>query len=899
MWPWNTLNYINYLGMGTNLKYYVMLGGAYYDITPIRLTTAAGAITFAATSGSTSLTVNHTAHGATVGTSVTYSGAVNLGGTVTATVLNAEYQITSVIGANSYTITLAVAANASDTGTGGASVVGAYQVNAGYANQVPLSGWGSGAWGFGSWGISSTGVESLRVWNAQNFGEDLIYGPRGGAMYYWDASAGLTNRGVALTSLAGASDVPTVHNLLTVSDSSRFTIAFGCNDYGSATQDLMLIRWSDQESAVNWTPSATNQAGSIRLSHGSEIRAYAQMRQEILVWTDISLYSMQYLGPPVVWGSQLLADNISILNDRAMGVASGVVYWIGEEKFYIYDGRVQTLPCDLREYVFRDFNYQQVQQVFAAVNDRFNEVWWFYCSANATLNDKYVVYNYVEKIWYYGNISRTAWTDSSIVSDLPIAASDSRLLYHETGCDDNSTGTPVAIPAYITSSEFDIDDGHNLGFVWRVLPDLTFRGSTTSTPQATMTLLPLQNSGSGYNNPLSVGGIDSQAVIRGVTIPVETFTGQVNIRVRGRQMSIKISSTGLGVQWQLGAPRIDIRHDGRGNSSNVGTASSWVGSFSGSIASPSFAVGTPYSLDLSTYFVGGLGPFSYGLASGTLPTGLALNSQSGLVSGTPTSIGTSSAVIYRRNESFGQYVDSNPITYTVTEPPDPYFANVSLLLHGNGTDGSATFTDSSSNARVATVTAPAVLDASNAVSPAFTNAMNFTGGYLQYPAGAIDLSTADFTIEFFGKRNNNNPSDRVYAFGMSGPIGEGGAIAMQWGVTEMQVQGRYADNSAISALSSGATPFPWNVWHYFAITRQGNTLRFFGNGILLDTGTLTGPLRSPLYKFGVGILGEYTGTYGGIGGTRMMGWLDEFRVTVGTARYTANFTPPTQPFPNS
>ncbi len=563
MWPWNTLNYINYLGMGTNLKYYVMLGGAYYDITPIRLTTAAGAITFAATNGSTSLTVNHTGHGATVGTSVTYSGAVSLGGTVTATVLNAEYQITSVIGVNSYTITLAVAANASDVGTGGASVVGAYQVNAGNASQVPLSGWGAGAWGFGSWGVSATGTESLRIWNHQNFGEDLLYGPKGGAIYYWDSSAGTAVRGVALTSMAGASDVPTVHNLLTVSDSSRFTIAFGCNDYGSVAQDLMLIRWSDQESAVNWTPSATNQAGSLRLSHGSEIRAYAQMRQEILVWTDISLYSMQYLGPPVVWGSQLLADNVSILNDRAMGVASGVVYWMGEEKFYIYDGRVQTLPCDLREHVFGDFNYQQVQQVFAAVNDRFNEVWWFYCSASATLNDRYVVYNYVEKIWYYGTISRTAWTDSSIVSDLPIAASDGRLLYHETGCDDKSTGAAVPISAYITSSEFDIDDGHNFGFVWRVLPDLTFRGSTTATPQATMTLLPLQNSGSGYNNPMSVGGVDNGAVIRGVTIPVETFTGQVNIRVRGRQMSMKISSDALGVQWQLGAPRIDIRSDGR------------------------------------------------------------------------------------------------------------------------------------------------------------------------------------------------------------------------------------------------------------------------------------------------------------------------------------------------
>lgn len=882
MWPWNTLNYINYLGMGTNLKYYVMLGGAYYDITPIRLTTAAGAITFAATSGSTSLTVNHTAHGSTVGSFVTYSGAVSLGGTVTATVLNAEYQITSVIGANSYTITLAVAANASDTGTGGASVVGAYQVNAGNANQVPLSGWGAGAWGFGSWGISSTGTESLRIWNAQNFGEDLIYGPRGGAMYYWDASAGLTTRGVALTSLAGASDVPTVHNLLTVSDSSRFTIAFGCNDYGSAAQDLMLIRWSDQESAVNWTPSATNQAGSIRLSHGSEIRAYAQMRQEILVWTDISLYSMQYLGPPVVWGSQLLADNVSILNDRAMGVASGVVYWIGEEKFYIYDGRVQTLPCDLREHVFGDFNYQQVQQVFAAVNDRFNEIWWFYCSSSATLNDRYVVYNYVEKIWYYGNISRTAWTDSSIVSDLPIAASDSRLLYHETGCDDKSTGAAVAIPAYITSSEFDIDDGHNLGFVWRVLPDITFRGSTTSTPQATMTLLPLQNSGSGYNNPLSVGGIDSQAVIRGVTIPVETFTGQVNIRVRGRQMSMKISSDGLGVQWQLGAPRIDIRPDGRGNNSNVGALSSWVGSFSGSIALQSFIVDTPYSLDLSTYFVGGLGPFSYGLSSGTLPDGLTLNSETGLVSGEATTFDTSSVVVYRRNESFGQYVDSNSITYTVLQPPDPYWANVSLLLPANGANGQTTTVNAASGGQILTAVGSAVLSTAQKKWGASSIYMPGNGSRFEC-AGWIgsQLGAGDFTIEFWfylptAASNGDQWFLSVGSFGAAGT----------WRVAKNNTQG-----ISLSGVADGSgSGVPFDQWYHVAICRVGTAVTIYRNGVSWASGTSATNFNDA----GTFRVGSHPSDNPGV----RPSYIDDLRITKGIARYTANFTPPTAAFPN-
>jgi len=559
LWP-----FVSLLGVGTNEKFYIMYGGAYFDITPIRETTPAGAITFAATNGSSTITATDTAHGAITGDYVTFSGAVSLGGNITAAVLNQEYQIT-VLTVNTYTFTATATANASDTGNGGASVVGAYQVNTGPATQTPLSGWGAGPWGGGAWGIGSTSLEGLRVWNQQNFGEDLIYGPKDGPMYYWDNSLGLATRGVNLTSLTGASDVPTVQRLLMVSDTSRFVLAFGCNDYGTATQNPMLIRWSDQESAVNWTPAATNQAGSLQLSRGSEIFGVAQVRQEILIWTDIALYSLQYLGPPIVWGSQLLADNVSLISDRAMTTAAGVTYWMGEEKFYAYDGRVLTLPCDLRQYVFSDFNLNQAEQVFASTVERFNEVWWFYCSAdnNTPSPDKYVVYNYVEKIWYYGTMDRTAWMDASIISDFPIAAYGNQLLYQESGVDDNSTGTAAAIESYITSSEFDIDDGHNFSFVWRVLPDITFRGSTAGSPSATLTLLPLQNSGSGYNNPASLGGSDDGVITRSAVVPVEQFTGQVNIRVRGRQMSIKIESDGVGVMWQLGSPRIDLKPDGR------------------------------------------------------------------------------------------------------------------------------------------------------------------------------------------------------------------------------------------------------------------------------------------------------------------------------------------------
>ena len=513
-----------------------------------------------ATLGSSTLTVTDTAHGCITGDFVTFSGAVGLGGNITAGVLNAEYQVT-VVDVNSYTITAPVPADAADVSGspgGGAAVVAAYQLNTGPEFQVPVVGWGAGGWGLGPWGTGVPAPIPLRLWSQYNYGEDLLYGPRGGGIYYWDSSAGTATRGVNLT-VAGDADTPLFQNQIVVSDASRFTLVFGTNDYGSATIDPMLIRWSDQENILVWTPAITNQAGSIRLSHGSEIVTALQTRQEIVTFTDQALYSLQYLGPPAVWGTQLLGDNISIAGPNAVALASGVVYWMGVDKFYVYDGRVQTLNCDLRRYVFNDLNRDQYEQVFAGTNEGFNEVWWFYCSANSTTVDKYVIYNYAEKIWYYGTMGRTAWLDSGLLQ-YPLAATYlSNLVNHEDGVDDNSTAVPTPIEATISSSEFDIGDGHNFGFVWRVLPDLTFDGSANSpTPQVTMTLQGLSNSGSGVQD--SAG----QNVVKGSTYVVtEEFTGQIYTRVRGRQLIFKINSNQLGTTWQLGAPRIDIRPDGR------------------------------------------------------------------------------------------------------------------------------------------------------------------------------------------------------------------------------------------------------------------------------------------------------------------------------------------------
>jgi len=558
LWNWITLSSLNLLGVGTNLKFYINRGGEYFDITPLRITNTL-TDPFQTTSGSPIVTVTDANGGFLNGDFVTFSGASAVGGLT----LNGEYQI-SILTSTTYTIT--ASANASSTASGGGTVSAAYQINTGPATQVPLVGWSSGAWSSGTWGFSvpSNNVfDSLRLWTQSNFGEDLVFGPRGGGLYFWDASLGVNTRGVLVSSLPGAQNVPLSQNLIVVSDINRFVFCMGTNDFGSSTFDPMLVRWSDQEDLVNWTPTATTQAGSLRLSKGSQIISAIQSRQEVLVWTDAAVYSLQYVGAPVVWQAQLVGENISIASQNAVSYANGVAFWMGYEKFYRYDGRTQTLRCDLLRHVFNNININQYEQVFSGTNEEFNEIWWFYCSAESTTIDSYVVYNYTEDIWYYGTMGRTAWLSSGL-SRYPYAATyDRTIVNHEIGNDDITLTVPNPIYSYISSAEFDLEDGDKFAFIWRMLPDITFRGSTVNSPKGTMYLLPLKNSGSGYNVPPSVGGSNNAEVARTAVVPIEEFTGQVYTRVRGRQLSIKFESTDLGVAWQLGAPRIDVRPDGR------------------------------------------------------------------------------------------------------------------------------------------------------------------------------------------------------------------------------------------------------------------------------------------------------------------------------------------------
>ena len=448
---------------------------------------------------------------------------------------------------------------------------------------------------FTGWGQSapaSQGLgQQLRLWSQDNFGQNLIFNPRGGALYYWVVatspniyypaqvlSNSNTNTQDGVAYWQTDASCPSICNFVMVSDSSRFVIAFGVNDYGSTAQNPMLVRWSDQENVLAWTPTATNQAGSFLLSHGSQIVSALQNRQEIMVWTDATLYSMQYLGAPYVWGFNLMGDNISIMGPNTPVVANNVVYWMGQDKFYMYSGTVQTLPCTLRQYVFGDINLTQAYQFFGSTNEGFNEVWWFYCSINSTVIDRYVIYNHLERIWYYGNLTRTAWVDSPLrryptaagYADIdptqpPIDYSgvDSGIIYHEAAIDDGTTNPPTAIAAYVQSSDFDIGDGHNFGFVWRIIPDVSFDGSASETPNLNFTVLPRQNPGSNYGSSDNPSVFSAQSYVGQSTYNVQQFTQYAYCRLRGRQMALVVSSNSVGTQWQLGTPRLDIRPDGK------------------------------------------------------------------------------------------------------------------------------------------------------------------------------------------------------------------------------------------------------------------------------------------------------------------------------------------------
>jgi hypothetical protein len=578
LWNWQALNGNNYLGVGTNVKYYIEFGGTYNNITPyIATNTLSGA--FAATNGSSIITVTDATYNPAVGSYVVFSGAATLGGNITAAVLNQEYIVNTVPSPSTYTIIakspttgLPVLANASDVGTGGAAIIANYEVPPGLNVFTVGTGWGAGTWSRGTWGSAFSGGgigQQLRIWSNDNFGQDLLIAPRGGEIYYWQANSGVGTRAVKLSTLAGSPYVPTTTNQIVSSAIQKFVIAMGANPYLSGTPNTtfnpMLVRWSDQLNPNQWVPDITNQAGEFALTNGSFIMGARATRQEILIWTDSAIYSMQYLGAPYVWGFNILMENISIMAPNAMITINNVTYWMGNDKFYVYSGRVETLPCSLQQYIFNDINKDQAFQVFAGGNEGYNEVWWFYVSNSSmgTAIDKYIIYNYVDRVWYYGSMARSAWLDSGI-RQYPMAADyNNRVLYHESSVDDNATSTTLPINAYVQSSDFDIGDGHNFGFVWRILPDVNFNGSRIDNPSVTMTVKPRQNSGAPYSasNSPTVTSADNYGIPQ--VYNVQEFTGQVYTRLRGRQLAFRIESTGLGVAWQLGMPRIDIRPDGR------------------------------------------------------------------------------------------------------------------------------------------------------------------------------------------------------------------------------------------------------------------------------------------------------------------------------------------------
>jgi len=552
----------NFMGIGTHLKYYVEIGGIYYDITPIRKTST-NSITFSASDGSNVITVTDSTHGAVQNDFVTISGAVSLGGLVTASILNAEHQITTVVNANSYKITVSVTANSSDSGNGGSGVDGSYQVNVGLDTTVAGNGWGAGGYGgvnadlttFG-WGeAANTGTTGeIRLWTHDNFGEDLLINPRDGAIFYWDKSDGVTSRAVLLSNRSGASDVPSIAKQIMVSDIDRHIVVFGANTIGTTIQDPLLIRFGSQESLVDFTPATTNTAGDLRLSSGSTFVQAVETKQQILVFTDTSLFSMRFIGPPFTFGLQELSKNITIMSPKSAVAVDDVVFWMGKENFYIYTGRAQQIACTVRDKVFLDFNFSQTDKVVAGINAQWSEVWWFYPSASSEENDKYVIYNYANQIWYYGTLSRTAWHDRG-VRQFPIGAGSQYLFNHENGNDDDGS----AMTASVESSQMDIGDGYQYSFIRQLIPDVSFDGSTAggSDPNLTFTMQSRTGPGSTYDN--NSGGTST----RTATSPVEQFTDVINIRLRGRSFSMKLESTDQGVAWKLGTPRIDIRPDGR------------------------------------------------------------------------------------------------------------------------------------------------------------------------------------------------------------------------------------------------------------------------------------------------------------------------------------------------
>ncbi|MAS98091.1 MAG: hypothetical protein CMF29_04085 [Kiritimatiellaceae bacterium] len=556
LFAWATFERAKYIGAGTSLKFYIIEGVSPNDITPLRVTTSAGDVTFAATNGSSTLTVTDTGHGAVKNDFVTFSDAATLGGNITAAVLNQEYQVVSVSSANAFTITAkdtsgsTVTANSSDSGNGGSSTVGAYQINTGLSDYVSATGWGANPWGDNTWGSGAalSVAGQLRLYSQDNFGEDLVFNVRNGGIYYWDQSGGLNSRGVDITSLGGASNCPTIAAQVLVSDNDQHVIAFGANTLGSAAQDALLVRWSDQESITDWTPTATNTAGGVRINSGSEIVGAIQTRQEILIWTDVSVHSMRFIGAPFIFQFTTISSDVSMISPKAAVNARGNVYFMDQTGFYVYNGAVQQIPCSVQEYVLTNIDMSQSFKVFAAENNAFSEIIWFYpkTGSGGEISD-YVSFNYNENLWAVGTLARGAWLDSGVLSG-PIASSvitstdDNYVYNHEDGHDDDGS----AMTAYIESGDLEIGDGNNFMMIDRVLPDFSFSGNSA---EITMTI-------KGSNYPLETPSSLATATIT-------ESTTQANIRARARHTVLRIESSSAGYGWRLGGFRFGMRQDGR------------------------------------------------------------------------------------------------------------------------------------------------------------------------------------------------------------------------------------------------------------------------------------------------------------------------------------------------
>lgn len=568
LFTWASLGAVHYMAAGTNKKYYIEYGGVLYDTTPIRKTTdPLGTDPVATSSGTTTLTITDTAHGAYLGDYVTISGITGPINGVPASEINAEHEIMSVPTANTYTVEVSTSASGTGSG-GGAAGVAAYQLNTGLDVYVAGSGYGAGYYGEDIWGsaISSSIPTQLRLWSQGTFGEDLIFCDRDGGLYYWDVTTGVAVRSVNVSSLGGASDVPTVAAGVIVTD-SRHVVAYGVNPIGSAQQDPMFVRWSDTESAVDWTPTATNTAGGYRLAAGSRILTARNSRLETLFWTDTALYSMVFIGGALEFSFNVVGTPITLMGPNAVALVGGTAFWMGFDKFYMYNGAVSTMECPLLDILTNNVNRGQAFQVFAGTNEHFGEVTWFYCSTDSDIVDSYITYNYTENLWYYGTMNRSAWVDAGMTA-YPVAADNAYnvLVYHEVGADDLSSGSPVGITSYIESSDFDLGDGHQFMFVSRILPDIKFVGSTASSPAVTLVLKTRNSSGGAWNtsdNQPTSSGVTRTAQGTIYTSPFEQYTEQVWVRTRGRQAAFRIESSDPGVRWQLGAVRLDIRPDGR------------------------------------------------------------------------------------------------------------------------------------------------------------------------------------------------------------------------------------------------------------------------------------------------------------------------------------------------